>query len=75
MGQICTQDNEIQHKILKIYEQIEFVLSVACLRLQINLANMLIDFIHALCNTVVSILALTTDNPIYLLSTKGSRQV
>jgi hypothetical protein len=31
---------------------------------------MLNDLIHNLCQTVVSILALTTGNPVYLISTK-----
>jgi hypothetical protein len=35
---------------------------------------MLNDLFHTLCKTVFSILALTTANPEYLISTKGSRR-
>jgi hypothetical protein len=34
---------------------------------------MLNDLFHTLCYSVVFILALTTDNPVYLISTKGAR--
>jgi hypothetical protein len=36
---------------------------------------MLNNLFHALCYTVVCILALTTGNPVYLISTKGARWV
>jgi hypothetical protein len=36
---------------------------------KLSLAHMLNDLFHALCLTVVSMLALTTGNPVYLIST------
>jgi hypothetical protein len=42
---------------------------------KLSLAHMLNDLLHTLCKKVVSILALTTGNPVYLISTKGARRV
>jgi hypothetical protein len=39
------------------------------------LAHMLNDLYHILCETVIFILALTMDNPVYLMLTRGSRRV
>jgi hypothetical protein len=41
---------------------------------KVSLVRVLNDFFHALCWTVVSILALTTSNPRYLISTKGAQR-
>jgi hypothetical protein len=38
---------------------------------KLSLAHMLNDLFHTICKTVICILALTTDNPVYLISTKG----
>jgi hypothetical protein len=38
---------------------------------KLSLAHMLNDLFHTICSTVVSILALTTGNPVYLISTKA----
>jgi hypothetical protein len=42
---------------------------------KLSLAHMLNDLFHTLCWTVVSILALLTGNPVYLISTKDARRV
>jgi hypothetical protein len=42
---------------------------------KLPLANMLDDLFHTICYTVIPILALTTGNPVYLISTQGARQV
>jgi hypothetical protein len=42
---------------------------------KLSLAHMLNDLVHSLCYTVISILALTTGNLVYLNSTKGARRV
>jgi hypothetical protein len=42
---------------------------------KLSLAHMLNDLFHTICYTVISILALTTGNPVYLISTKGARRV
>jgi hypothetical protein len=39
---------------------------------KLSLAYMLNDLFHTICSTVISILALTTGNPVYLISTKGA---
>jgi hypothetical protein len=39
---------------------------------KLSLAHMLNDLFHTICYTVISILALTTGNPVYLISTKGA---
>jgi hypothetical protein len=36
---------------------------------KLSLVHMLNDLFHTLCLTVVSILALTTGNPVYIIST------
>jgi hypothetical protein len=41
---------------------------------KLSLAHMLNDLFHTICYTVISILALTTGNHVYLISTKGARQ-
>jgi hypothetical protein len=38
---------------------------------KLSLTYMLNDLFHTLCQTVVSILAFTTGNPVYLISTKA----
>jgi hypothetical protein len=42
---------------------------------KLSLANMLNDMLHTIYYTVISILPLTTGNPVYLISTKGTRRV
>jgi hypothetical protein len=42
---------------------------------KLSLAHMLDDLFHTICSTVIPILALTTDKPVYLISTKGKRRV
>ena len=42
---------------------------------KLSLAHVLKDMFHTICYTVISILALTTGNPVYLISTKGARRV
>ena len=42
---------------------------------KLSLAHMLNDLFHTICYTVISILALTTGNPAYLISTGGARRV
>jgi hypothetical protein len=42
---------------------------------KLSLAHMLKDLLHTICSTVISILALTTGNPVYIISTKGTRRV
>jgi hypothetical protein len=42
---------------------------------KLSLAHMLNYLFHTICYTVISILALTTGNPVYLISTKGARRV
>jgi hypothetical protein len=39
---------------------------------KLSLAHMLNDLFHTICKTVISILALTTSNPVYLISTMDS---
>ena len=41
----------------------------------LSLAHMLNDLFHTICWTVISILALTTGYPVFLISTKGARRV
>jgi hypothetical protein len=42
---------------------------------KLSLAYMLNDLFQTICYTVVSILALTTGNPVYLISTMGALRV
>jgi hypothetical protein len=42
---------------------------------KLSLAHMLNDLFHTICQTVISTLALTTGNPVHLISTKGVRRV
>jgi hypothetical protein len=42
---------------------------------KLSLAHMLNDLFHTLCKTVMSILALTTGNPVYIISTEGARRM
>jgi hypothetical protein len=41
----------------------------------LSLAHMLNDLFHTICKTVISILALTTGNPVCLISTQAARRV
>jgi hypothetical protein len=42
---------------------------------KLSLAHMLNDLFHTICYTVISILDLTTGNPVYLILTKGAWRV